>query len=280
MRSALGICCAVLVAAAALASCGDSGPSAEVEAREAAVKAIESKDPKLFCRTLVSAHYLDLVYGGDVQKCLGSDESVLDDPGRATATAVVVDPEDETRAEVKLTMRGGELDGAAGHVEMVEADDGWKLDDLADDYLRSAFLAEIATVDEGVVAVPSMKACFRHQVKGLDAGALRDLTFSNDSGDEAATNAKLLTLAEHCPKGLAEYGAWEVTKGLAQSGKRSPAFVACIREEMTGLLLLTDITPELLQEDPGFAAVAALEGIVVGAKKNCLGRLGDRASGG
>ena len=269
MRSALGICC-IALAAVALASCGDSGPSTEDEVREAAVKAVESKDPKAFCRSLVSAHYIDLIYKGDVQGCLDSEESVLDDPGEAKATAVVVDPKDETRAEVKLTMRGGELGGTAGHLKMAEDEDGWKLDDIDDDYLRSAFLAEIETVDEGVVAIPSMKACFTSQVKKLDAGAIRDLTFTNNSGDEAATNAKLLKLAEHCPKALAEYGAWEITKGLKESGKRSPAFIHCIREEVTGFLLLTDITPELLKEHPGFAAVAAFEGIVVGAKKNCL----------
>lgn len=269
MRSALGICCAAL-AALALASCGDSGPSTEEEVREAALKAVESRDAKAFCRTLVSPHYIDLVYKGDVGKCLDSDETVLDNPGQARATAVVVDPRDETRAEVKVTMRGGELDGTAGHLEMVEREDGWKLDDVADDYLRSAFLAEIATVDEGVVAIPSMKACFKRQVKTLGAGELRDLTFTNNSGDEAETNAKLLKLAEHCPKGLAEYGAWEITEGLEESGKRSPAFVECIREEVTGFLLLTDITSDLLKEHPSFASVAAFEGIVVGAKKNCL----------
>ena len=272
MRSVLGICCLVLAAALGIASCGDSGPSTEEEVQEAAVKAIESKDPKAFCRTLVSAHYLEMVYG-DVQECLASDQSAADDAGQARATAVVIDPKDETRAEVKLTIRGGELDGTAGHIEMAEEEDGWKLDDFGDDYLRSAFLAEIATVDEGVVAVPSMKVCFRRQVKTLDTATLRDLTFTNSRGDVGKTNEKLLKLAEHCPKGLAEYGAWEITKGLEESGKRSPAFVTCIRKEVTFLLQLTDITPELLVEHPNFAALGAFEGIVVGAKKNCLNRL-------
>jgi hypothetical protein len=237
-----------------------------------AVKAIEAKDPEAFCRTMVSAHYLEQVYGGDVAECLDSDETVADDPGQARATAVVVDPEDETRAEVKLAVRGGELDGSAGHLEMVEEGERWKLDDVADDYLRSALLAEIATVDEGAAAIPPMKACFTRQVKAMDAKALRQLTFKNDSGDKSEVSAELLQLAEHCPLALAEYGAWEITRGLVESGKRSPAFIDCIREEVTGLLLLTDITPELLKEHPGFAPVAALEGIVVGAKRNCLKR--------
>ncbi len=269
MRSALGICCLVLATALGIASCGDSGPSTEEEVQEAVVKAIESKDPKAFCRTLVSDHYLEMVYG-DVQACLDSNESAADDPGQVQATAVALDPKDETRAEVKLTIQGGDHDGAAGHVEMAEEEDGWKLDDFGDDYLRSTFIAEIATVDEGVVAIPSMKVCFRRQVKTLDTATLRDLTFTNSRGDVGKTNEKLLKLAEHCPKGLAEYGAWEITQGLEESGKRSPAFVKCIREEVTAFLLLTEITPELLKEHPGFAAVAAFEGIVVGAKKNCL----------
>lgn len=269
MRSALGICCAAL-AALALASCGDSGPTTEEEVREAAVEAIEAKDAKAFCRTMVSAHYIDLVYGGDLQKCLSSDETVADDPGQARVSAVVVDPKDETRATVAASVKGGELDGTGGHLAMVEEEDGWKLDDLATDYLRSAILAEVQTVDEGVAAVPAMKACFSRQVRKLDPAAIRDLTFTSDSGDEDATNAKLLKLAESCPRALAEYGAWEITKGLAKSGKRSPAFVACIRKEVTFLLELTDITPELLKPHPGFAPVAAFEGIVVAAKKNCL----------
>lgn len=269
MRSALAICCAVL-AAAALASCGDSGPSTEEEVRAAAVKAIETENEKVFCRTLISAHYLEVVYRGDVQECLASGESIADDPGRARVAKVVVDQQNETRAEVEMTIEGGELDGTAGRVEMVEEEDGWKLDDLGDDYLRSALIAEIQTVDEGVAAIPSMKACFSKQVQRMDAAKVRELTFINNSGHDAEVNAELLALAERCPKGMAEYGAWEVTKGLEESGKRSPAFVDCLREEITGLLLLTDITPDLLKEHPGFAAVAAFEGIVVGAKKNCL----------
>ena len=269
MRSLLGICCAAL-AAAALASCGDSGPSTEDEVRAAAVKAIETTDTGVYCRNLVSPHYLDLVYEGKLRECLDSDESILDDPGQAKAAVVVIDPQDETRAEVKLSMQGGELDGAAGHLEMVEEDERWKLDDVGDDFLRSSFLAEIETVDEGVVALPTMKACFSKQVKKLDADAIRDLVFANNSGDRAETNAKLLKLAEKCPLALAEYGAWEITKGLAKSGKRSPAFVKCIRDEVTGLLLLTKITPELLVEHPDPIIVSAFEGIVSGAKQNCV----------
>ncbi|HYC81129.1 MAG TPA: hypothetical protein VEB65_05045 [Solirubrobacterales bacterium] len=271
MRSVLGICCAAL---AALASCGGSGPSTEEEVRAAAVEAIETENEKLFCRTLVSAHYLEVVYRGEVGECLESGESVADDPGEARVTRVVLDPRDETRAEVELTMRGGELDGAAGHVGMVEEEDRWKLDDFGDDYLRSALIAEIRTVDSGVAAIPQMKACYAKQVRKMDAAEVRQLTLVNNGGHEAEVRAKLLKLAENCPAALAEYTAWEITKGLAESGKRSPAFVRCIREEATGLLLLTDITPQLLKEHPGFAAVGALEGIVVGAKRNCLKRLG------
>lgn len=47
---------------------------------------------------------------------------------------------------------GSDLDGSTGHLEMVEEEDGWMLDDYGDDHLRSAFLASIRTVDEGAVS--------------------------------------------------------------------------------------------------------------------------------
>lgn len=45
----------------------------------------------------------------------------------------------------------------------------------------------------------------------------------------------------------------------------------CLHKEIHFLLEVTGLTTELLVEHPNFAAVAALEGIVEGAKKNCGG---------
>lgn len=57
----------------------------------------------------------------------------------------------------------------------------------------------------------------------------------------------------------------------AFTDKTNPAYVKCLQDELEGLLLLTDITPELPGENPGWAPVAALEGIATGAKRNCIG---------
>jgi hypothetical protein len=268
VRSSLAACF-VALGALALGACGDSGPSTEEEVREAVVKAVESEDAKAFCRTMVTDHYLQLVYGGGVDKCIASDDAVPDDAGKAKVTAIRVDQKDEKKAEAAVAVSGGELDGTAGHLEMVEEEDGWKVDDVGDDYVRSTFLAAIENVDEGAVSTPTMKACFSRQVKTLDAATIRELTFFSYRGEKKEVTDALLPLAEKCPNALADYGAREFTKGLIAKGK-SPAYVHCLRDEIRFFLELTDIVPALLQPNPDFASMAALEGIVEGAKKNCI----------
>lgn len=255
------------MAALGLAACGDSGPSTEEEVRAAATRAIEAADPKPFCRHLVSAGYVKRIYDGDVQKCITSEGSVPEDSGKARVTAIALDPKGETRATVAIAVEGGSLDGSSGHVEMVEEGDAWKLDDYQDDYLRSAFLAAIQTVDEGAISTGAMKACFTRQVKTLDAATIRKLNFASDSDEQEALNKELKKLAENCPHALADYGAKTLTEGLAE--KRSPAFARCIRKDLFFLLDITNLAPELLTEHPSFAAEAALDGIVESAKEHC-----------
>ncbi len=266
MRSAILTSCAAL-AALGFAACGDSGPSTEEEVRAAATRAIEAADAKPFCRQMVSAGYIKRIFDGDVRKCVSSEGSVPEDSGKARVTAVALDQKDETRATVAIAVSGGDLDGTAGHLEMVEEEDGWKLDDYEDDYLRSAFLAAIRSVDEGAVSTGPMKACFTRQVKALDAATIRKLNFASDSDEQNELDGELKELAEGCPHALADYGAKTLTQGLAE--KRSPAFARCIRRELFFLLDITDLAPELLTEHPNFAAEAAIDGIVESAKKSC-----------
>jgi hypothetical protein len=76
MRSSFAVCGTVL-AALFLGSCGggggDDGPSAEQEAKTAAVRAVENLDAATFCRKQVSKGYLDRIYDGDVTACVKSE---------------------------------------------------------------------------------------------------------------------------------------------------------------------------------------------------------------
>jgi hypothetical protein len=215
-----------------LAACGSSGPSAEEEARAAAVAILESTDQHRFCRQLVTDRYLEETVGGGAA-C--EKASVLaEDPGSAHTTKVTL------------------------------------LDRSGADFLRSSLLVAIRTVDEGALSAAGMKACMGRQARTLSGARLRDFNRDAAIDSEAFLEQDLLPLAEKCPRALAEYATDEFTKGLVESGK-SRAYVKCLRDEIGGFLLLTGIVPELLLENPGFAPVAALEGIVEGAKRNCIG---------
>jgi hypothetical protein len=273
MRSTAAACGALL-AALLLGGCGggdEDGPTSEQEAKAAAVRAVENSDAASFCRHQASKGYLDRIYGGDVAACTRSEGSVPEEASSARATKAVV-KSDDTHAEVAIVLTGGSYDGASGSVEMVKERGAWKVDDYDDDFIRSAFLAAIQTLDEGAISTPGMKACFTRQVKGMPIAKVRELTYTSNSDEEKKGRKLLLGMAEKCPESaLAEYGATTLTEGLTEKGDHKPGYVNCLYKEIKAFLELTGITTELLAEHPNFAAVAALEGIAEGAKKNCGG---------
>jgi hypothetical protein len=279
VRSAV-LACSALFAAFVLASCGggggdsstDSGPSAEAEVKAAVAAVVAARDPKVFCRQLVSEHLVATVYGGDVTRCLDSDEPVPQEAGKAHVFSVELDPKTERSAEVKLRVDGGTQDGAAGHLEMVKEGGAWKLDDYGDDFLRSVIVVEIDVIDEGAAANPLMKKCLGAQFEDLPAAKIRELTYEDDNDKTAMVNKELLKLSENCPHALADYGAEAFSEPL--KGEFPPAFVKCFRQELLLGFELTDLAPKLLVPKPDDIAVAALEGLAAGAKQNCLKKTG------
>ena len=117
MRSAITTCL-VLLAALALAACGSETPP-EDEVREAALVAAKSEDPKVFCRQLVSARFVDEVFGGDRKACESSDV-VEENSGKPVITTVVVPEKDDSKATVGMRIEGGKADGLEGHVRFVD----------------------------------------------------------------------------------------------------------------------------------------------------------------
>jgi hypothetical protein len=260
-----------------LAGCGgggsstEDGPTAEEEVKVAAVRAVENQDAASFCHKEASQAYLEKIYGGDEKKCASSEGTVPKHPSKAKASAARVQP-GQRNATVTVSLTGGDLDGTSGAIEMVKEGGAWKVDDYDDAFVRSAFLASIKTVDEGAVSTPEMKACFSRQVKQLPAATIRHLTYASDADEQEEMNKSLLKMVKKCPdSALAEYGARTLTEGVHESAKHRPGYVNCLHKEIHFLLEVTGLTTELLVEHPSFAAVAALEGIVEGAKKNCGG---------
>jgi hypothetical protein len=257
------------LAAGALSACGSSGPSTEDEVRDAAVGALASEDTREFCRRLVSDRYIDEVLGDGGRAACEKSTLVEPNPGTPTVSAVAIKGEDESRAVVAVAISGGQLGGSAGHLEMVREGERWLLDRYGDDYLRSSFEAALRKVKGGALATPSLKACMGKQVAELDDERVRRIAYDANTDSEAMI-ADLLPLAENCPAALAEYGAKALTDGLFEAGEENPAYVRCVRDELEDSLFLTDIAPQLIGENPDEAAVYALEGLAVAAKKNCL----------
>jgi hypothetical protein len=279
VRSSLAVLLAIL-AGFGLAACGgggdgsstDEGPTVEEEVKVAAVKAVENDDAASFCRTQVSKAYITKVYGGSAKKCANSAGTVSKHPPKAKAGAAKVQP-DGKHATVTVSLVGGDVDGTSGDLAMVKEGGAWKVDEYGDDFIRSSFLASIRTVDEGAISTPGMKACFTRQVKELPAATVRHLTYAADAGEVQEQNKGLLKMAEKCPESaLAEYGAKTLTDELdIKPGQHKPGYVKCLYKEIDLGLEVSGITTELLVPHPNLAAVAALEGLVEGAKANCGG---------
>jgi hypothetical protein len=267
VRSSAFLAALSLLAACALSACGSAGPSAEDEAKTTAIRALETKDAKEFCRRLASKRLIDENVVGGTPACEKASV-VAKDPGRTSVTTISLSGEDDSRAELAVKIEGGETGGVAGHLKLVRQGDRWLLDHYGADFLRSSLLVGIRKVDGGALANERMKACMGGQVAKLGDERIREINRAATSGGEVLIKA-LLPYAENCPAALAENAADEFTKGLTKDGKNSPAYVNCLHDEIEGFLLLTDITPELLGEHPGWAPVAALEGIAKGAKQNC-----------
>lgn len=265
MRSFLGPTALLIGLAIALSACG-GGTSPEEDVREAALAAGRTQNPKAFCRQMVTARYLDEVFGGDVEACVKSS-IVEGDPGRPVVEGVVVKGEDEDVASVAVREVGGDADGSGGHLRFALEEDEWKLDRYETDYMRSIFATGIEVVDEGAIAGPEMKECLGEQVERLSDDSIRSLTLHTIS-DKSAAADEVAQLAGNCPGPLADALAQQIAESLAEDGS-SPKYVHCIRNEISTLLAVTGISEELIGSDPSDAATAALEGIALAAKEGC-----------
>lgn len=265
MRSAITTCL-VLLAALALAACGSETPPEE-EVREAAILTAHTEDPKVFCRQLVTQRFVEEVFDGDRKACEKSDV-VEENTGKPVITEIAIPEKDDSRATVGMRVEGGKSDGLAGHVLFLDVDGEWKLDRFETDYLRSVFDVSIKKVDEGIVSYDSMKNCMSKQLDAKGEAFLRTLTWESMT-DTKLAEEKTISLAEKCPGPLAEAVAEEITGGLLESGKSSPAFVHCAREEFAAFIELLDLGPDLIRGKVDFATIAVLQGLASGIRKNC-----------
>ena len=254
------------------AACGGSDPTPEDEVTDVARQIIEAKEPEqveTVCRELVTPGFLDEVYGGKVEACIEqpvSDEVSSDLEGEMTVDSVEVDGEN---AAVEVLTEGGPLDGSGGTWTMTEAGGEWKLDRFEDDYVRSGFTASVGAVDDGVMSYEPMRKCMSGQIEKLPSKQLRSMTFQILSGEKDKAMKSVLTVAERCPKPMAEFVADELATRVVGAEGGSPAQVRCARRNLVPLLQLTGLSSMALNSGSDAITGAALAGLIRGALEDC-----------
>lgn len=200
----------VAVLALGLAACSGSGATEEETEEISGVIAegIMTEDVEVKCVEVVGDNFVETIYG-DVETCREAEAPSPDDgekPDEVTVTEVEVDG-DSASAVVSET--GGDTDGATGSIELVRTEDGWKVDELGIDYLRSTLEQGFAAddsfdQDDGPLADPAFRECLNDRLQALDDEGFRQLAY-DASADRNPGEAFNTAIAE-C---LEEVGAEE-----------------------------------------------------------------------
>jgi hypothetical protein len=176
-------CLAALIAALALAACGnnDEGEGSEEEVIEAVIEGSAGSGDPQSCTEAATLAFLEQteLAEGDaaIDSCIESTQDESDNPDSVEASAIEVDGDTAT-ANVAFT--GGSFDGQSLSVSLVN-EDGWKLDRIEDliDFDPVAFGEAFAAGPPS--ALPADKAqCIGERFAAADADQLEAAILSGD----------------------------------------------------------------------------------------------------
>jgi hypothetical protein len=251
-------------------------PSPRQQVQAAAQRLLSERDASVVCRTLVTDAFVQQAFGGDVQACARSEIADAPQTGKQVVGDVrVTGPQ----ASVEVVQRGGDQDGLGGHYTFVREGRSWKLDDLQDDLVRTLLVLAAGEAGRaggtGAFTYAPLRACVTKRFRSMPIDDARAFLFA---GLRKADNAKKLgnKLIASCPKQLAGYVADGLADGLAED--HSPAYVDCMRRELTGLLWATGLAKVALKGNTTGAGNAAVQGLALGADRTCAKKDSGRAA--
>jgi hypothetical protein len=187
---------AALLAALVLAACGgsgDEGADAEQQITDVVTTGLTTTDPQVICRQTLTPAWVTDVYGS-AAACVKVETGNQKDAKPATAVEVSGIKVDGKGATAFVEVKGGGQDGARGALTLAEQDDGWRIEDLSDELLRSQFEAG-AKNDRELPA--ALKGCIVEQVTGLDDAAFRTLALGA-IGERPAAQERLERIVATC----------------------------------------------------------------------------------
>ncbi len=162
---------------------GDGGDAGDDEAAISAVitKGVTSTDVEEKCVETVTTGFVTAVYG-DLETCRAAEAEEDDDPpptGAATSD-IVIDGDDAT---AKVTIEGGNTDGATGTITLAKEDGDWKVAELGIDLLRSQLSTGFEKgdfgPDDGPLQDPAVRTCINDGLQALDDAKFRSIAHAS-----------------------------------------------------------------------------------------------------
>lgn len=225
--------------AIALAGCGGDDGADDNQAIADAVKTgFTTEDLTVKCEEIISESFLREVYG-DVAQCRKAEKPDADDkPSTGTTTADVTI--DGDKASAKVTLQGGDADGATGTVELRREDGSWRINDLGADLLRSNLEREIRNDDDPQFADPQIKDCAIQTFTKLGDEELQKVAYAA-IGEREGADEQLGKLLIPCftqsgsGDGEISFLRRKFEEGIEESAKRDGASVEtidCVKREL------------------------------------------------
>jgi hypothetical protein len=189
---------ALLALVFGLVACG-GGESDEDKVVETIETSATSTDPAE-CKELATQEFLEQTEleegAAAVKSCEESAEDTSDDPDSVEVSKVKVDGSDAS-ADVAFT--GGNFDGQALSVALVEEDGDWKMSEvtafvkLDQEKLASSFEKTFKTGEDAID--PELASCIGEVMRDLDKSEVEELLFGGSSDP-------IVEIVEGCQEGL------------------------------------------------------------------------------
>lgn len=187
----------LLLAAMALASCGDDGGDDEKEIADVIKRAVTTTDVKVECEETVTDDFVQRIYG-DAAQCRKAErpEPGEDEADDARVSKVKVDGDSAT---ARVVFVGGDTDGASGSLELRKEDGDWRVDDLGVDLLRSTVNTGLdsESQEEPALRRPAVRSCAKKAFADLSDDELKRVAYAAISEREGG-NAELGRLLAPC----------------------------------------------------------------------------------
>jgi hypothetical protein len=246
----------VLLACALVGGCGGDNDDDAEQIREVVRLSMTTDDPEGDCQERLSDSLIERTYGSRsrCERVQREDDDGADADSVEFATVEV----DGNEATAEFEVRGGEVDGAEGALELVREDGDWRIDDVSLGLLRSL-------VDIGLRSTEGLPSggleCVRRELEDLPDAEFRDLAYGLIGETQEAGRRTLELLASCEGEGGVSLLRQAFEDGIIESLRESDTSqqeIDCVISSARERLTDEQLVKLLSAPDPDDAAAEAL----------------------